>query len=84
MKKEFYSLFRYSREMSEDIQILLNKTDTRVLDKYQIEIIENKIFIIVKVMNILFRRTSNGLEQSAPTLCQNGRGMARRVYPTVI
>jgi hypothetical protein len=61
LKKEFYSLFRYSREMSEDIQILLNKTDTRVLDKYQIEIIENKIFINVKVMNILFRRTSNGL-----------------------
>lgn len=59
IEKEFYSSIRYPREINENYQILINNTTKEILDKYQIEIKGDKVFIRVKVMNILFRNTGN-------------------------
>jgi SAM-dependent methyltransferase len=55
VEKEFDSYVRYPREMNEDYQRLFDMTDGGILEKYRIEILESKVFITAKVMNILFR-----------------------------
>ncbi|MBN2545272.1 MAG: methyltransferase domain-containing protein [Spirochaetes bacterium] len=54
-EKEFYSFIRFPRKMNENYKKLINKTCGKILDKYQLGINDDKIFITVKVMNILFR-----------------------------
>jgi hypothetical protein len=62
IEKEFYSSIRFPREMSENYKYLFKKTDREILDKYQLEIEGDKVYINVKVMNILFRFTGNSMK----------------------
>jgi len=55
VEKEFFSSIRYPREMDQKYQALIGDTAGEILRDYQIGVEDNKIYITVSVMNILFR-----------------------------
>ncbi len=56
VEKEFYSSIRYPREVNENYKKLFMATDREILDKYEITQENGKVYVKVKVMNILFRK----------------------------
>ncbi len=52
----FYSSVSYERELNSEYHDLLTATSQAVLDKYQIDVSENKASITVKVFNIAFTK----------------------------
>lgn len=55
----FYTEVRYPRKYDERYKQLLESAPNEIIDKYKIEVIKDKIFITVRVMNIFFRKVKN-------------------------
>ena len=56
-EKVFYSSVRFPRDYNSDYEDLLNGESKDILDLYEVEKQRDKVYITVKVMNILFRKT---------------------------
>ncbi len=56
IEKEFESSIRYPRQMNRNYEELFERTQENVLHKYKIEIVEDNVYITVRVMNIMFRK----------------------------
>ncbi len=54
--KKFYSTIRFPREMNQSYESLLKRTESLIQNEYEVEIVENKVYITLKVINIRFRR----------------------------
>ena len=56
-EKIFYSYVRYSRKHNKRYQDLINNESKEIVSKYKMEVVEDKIFMTVQIMNILFRKS---------------------------
>ena len=56
VQKEFESTVRYPRIMDKNYEELFKRTDKKIIDEYKIEFEEDKVYIRVNVMNILFKK----------------------------
>jgi ubiquinone/menaquinone biosynthesis C-methylase UbiE len=52
----FHSYIRYPRKYNKRYQDLINNEAGEIVNKYKMEIMEDKIFMTVQIMNILFRK----------------------------
>ena len=57
----FYSYVRYPRILDIRYENLLQRFPKDLSDRYKVEIIDQEIFIEVKVINVFFRKTGNSL-----------------------
>jgi ubiquinone/menaquinone biosynthesis C-methylase UbiE len=56
IEKEIYSVVRYPRNMTSTYKELFDRTYKEILEKYKIEIEDDKVYITANVMNIVFRK----------------------------
>jgi hypothetical protein len=50
------STISYPRDLDEAYRQLLNNTSSSILEKYQVQIRKQTIYITVNVLNVLFRK----------------------------
>jgi ubiquinone/menaquinone biosynthesis C-methylase UbiE len=55
VEKEFQSSVRYPRAFDERYRALIERTREKSLDEYRVEIVDDKIYVTVEVMNLFFR-----------------------------
>lgn len=56
VKQVAKSLIRYPREMNYAYEELFKQTPKEILDSYKTEVIQDKVFITVSVLNVLFKK----------------------------
>jgi ubiquinone/menaquinone biosynthesis C-methylase UbiE len=62
VEDQFFNYVTYPRELNLKYTTLFEKTPQEILEKYNITIREEQVFITVKVFNVMFRKNGDGYE----------------------